>query len=58
MEQYVKTFVERDVLRILKTSPAPQRQIQEGQFLTAYEIKTATAVDTGELKELQRALMV
>ncbi|RJQ50317.1 MAG: ATP-binding protein [Nitrospiraceae bacterium] len=28
MEQYVKTFVERDVLRILKTSLSSQRQIQ------------------------------
>ena len=52
IEQYIKTFVERDVLRILKTSLSSQRQIQlltmfahnHGQLWNASRIASAFGV--------------
>lgn len=52
MEQYVKTFVERDVLRILKTSLSPQKQTQlltmfahnHGKLWNASQIASAFGV--------------
>jgi predicted AAA+ superfamily ATPase len=52
MEQYVKTFVERDVLRILKTSLSSQKQIQlltmfahnHGKLWNASQIASAFGV--------------
>ncbi len=52
MEQYIKTFVERDVLRILKTSLSSQKQIQlltmfahnHGQLWNASQIASAFGV--------------